>query len=146
VERFAERPVRFPKNAPADFYTTGQCCACNVPEEAAPDLLAPLEDGNLDTYFVRQPRTSDEIERACKAITVCCANALRYGGADPEIIRRLGNRHAHCDQVLPGGPVRFPGEPCVSWSTAREAARPPPQPQPVAAWRRWLSRWVGGAG
>ena len=42
-----------------------------------------------DTFFVKQPKTPDEVERACRAIDVCCANALRYAGDDPAIIRRL---------------------------------------------------------
>jgi hypothetical protein len=85
---------------PGDFYTTGMCTACGAPEADAPDLLAPLGDDNHDTYFVRQPRTPDEVERACRAVEVCCASALRYGGRDPAIIRRLGNDPEYCDHLL----------------------------------------------
>jgi hypothetical protein len=92
--------VRFEKNIPGPFYTTGQCMACGAPEVEAPDLLAPLEGDNLDTYFVKQPNTPDEIERACRALISCCASALRYCGTDPAIIRRLGNTPTYCDQVL----------------------------------------------
>lgn len=94
------RLPRFPLNVPGDFYTTGMCTACGAPEADAPDLLAPLGDDNHDTYFVRQPRTPDEVERACLTIEVCCASALRYGGRDPSIIRRLGNDPEHCDHLL----------------------------------------------
>ncbi len=101
-----QHPQRFPKNVPGAFYTLGdiykdgawcgQCLSCGVPEAEAPTLLAPLDDGNSDTYFVRQPETDDEIEQACSAIEVCCADALRYGGTDPKILARL-RRTGCCD-------------------------------------------------
>lgn len=97
--------MRFEKNASGDFYTTGECLACDAPEFEAPDLLAPLDDKNSDTYFVKQPKTMEEIERACRAIEVCCVEALRYGGTDPKIIRRLGNNPIYCDNLLSGGLV-----------------------------------------
>jgi hypothetical protein len=99
---------RFRKNVPGPFYTTGDCLACDAPESEAPDLLAPLIGDNGDTYFVRQPTTPDEIERACRALEVCCVAALRYGGTDPNIIRRLGNEPDYCDRLLPGGPIPRP--------------------------------------
>lgn len=95
-----EKPQRFEKNVPGDFYTTGDCLACDCPEHEAPDLLAPLKNGNYDTYFVKQPETPDEVERACRAIEVCCVCTLRYGGKNPGIIRRLGNNPEYCDFLL----------------------------------------------
>ena len=109
---------RFRKNVPGPFYTTGDCLACDAPEQEAPDLLAPLTGDNLDTYFVRQPTTPDEIERACRALEVCCLVALRYGGTDPKIIRRLGNEPDYCDRLLPGGP--FPRH---DWLAEESASR-----------------------
>lgn len=103
-----ETPIRFEKNVAGDFYTTGDCLACDAPEYEAPDLLAPLNENNCDTYFVRQPETAEEIERACRALEVCCVAALRYGGTDPKIIRRLGNDPEYCDHLLPGGLVDRP--------------------------------------
>lgn len=100
-----ETPARFEKNVPGDFYTTGECMACDAPESEAPDLLAPLEGDNYDTYFIKQPETA---ERACRALEVCCVAALRYGGTNPEIIRRLGNNPEYCDHLLPGGLVPRP--------------------------------------
>lgn len=99
---------RFRKNVPGPFYTTGDCLACDAPETEAPELLARLDDENCDTYFVRQPTTLAEIERACRALEVCCVAALRYDGTDPKIIRRLGNDPEYCDHLLPGGPVPRP--------------------------------------
>ena len=87
-----QNPRRFPKNADGPFYTTGyecnasqdspaiwcgDCLWCEASEHEAPDLLAPLNDDNLDTHFVRQPQTPEEIERACRAMLVCCVAALR---------------------------------------------------------------------
>lgn len=86
---------RFHKNAAGLFYTTGQCLACTMPESEAPSLLAPLNDENSDTYFIRQPETAEEIEAACRAALVCCVSSIRYGGRDPNVIRRLGNREEH---------------------------------------------------
>lgn len=109
---------RFPKNAPGPFYTTGECLACSLPEQEAPDLLAPLDDANSDTYFVRQPETPEEIRRACDAAHVCCVSAIRYAGTDPEIIRLLGNSEEHCDNRLPGGPLESDSE--SDWRWKRE--------------------------
>lgn len=109
---------RFPKSVPGPFYTTGECLACTVPEQEAPDLLAPLDEENSDTYFVRQPQTPEEVQRACFAARVCCVSAIRYGGTDPEIIRLLGNREEYCDHLLPGGPLRLDGESDSRWKRA----------------------------
>jgi hypothetical protein len=119
------RLKRLPKNAPGPFYTLGyychgrwcgECLACEAPEAEAPDLLAPLKDGNQDTYFLRQPATPDEIERACRAIEVCCVAALRYAGTDPAIIRRLGNTSMHSDYILVRSRPVFVGESrCLRW-------------------------------
>ena len=119
-------PHRFRKNVPGPFYTTGDCLACDAPEHEAPDLLAPLTGNNADTYFVRQPTTPDEVERACRALEVCCVAALRYGGTDPNIIRRLGNEPDYCDRLLPGGPIPHPDwlaeESTSSYETKKQIA------------------------
>ena len=122
-------PHRFPKNAPGDFYSMGDCMACGAPELQAPELLAPLGGDNHYTYFVRQPETPEEVERACRALESCCVRELRYGGSDPAILRRLGNDPEHCDRVLPGGPVPRP-----DWmKEIREAAARPR--------KRWWRFW-----
>ena len=92
---------RCPLNVAGPFYTSGDCLACHLPEDVAPDLLAPLTNENHVTHFVKQPQTPDEIERACKAIEVCCVADLRYGGTDISIIERLkGN---NCDHAIRKG-------------------------------------------
>jgi ferredoxin len=112
-------------NAAGLFYTTGECMACGAPEDEAPDLFAPLEGENFDTYFVRQPSTPEEVERACRAAHACCVNAVRYGGTDPAIILRLGNRPQYCDHLLPGGPVRLPNENEQQWALVQPKPRWP---------------------
>ena len=116
ADNYYVHPRRFPLNAPGAFYTTGRCyqetarseggvawhgdcLQCEAPELEAPELLAPLSDENLDTYFVRQPETPTEIELACRALQSCCVGALRYGGKDGSIIKRLGNSPEYCDYV-----------------------------------------------
>jgi hypothetical protein len=93
-------PPRFAKNALGPFYTTGGCLACGAPEAEAPELFAPLEGENYGTYFARQPLAPGEVERACRAAEICCVKAVRYGGGEPVIIRRLGNSPEYCDHPL----------------------------------------------
>src|SRR5437870_8981674 len=115
-----QHPRRFPRNVPGPFYTLGHvavcgnwcgdCLACEAPEAEAPDLLAPLTNGNIDTYFIKQPKSEREVDRACQAIDVCCVAALRYAGPDPAIIRRLGNTAENTDYILVLGRLVFVGE------------------------------------
>lgn len=95
-----DHPHRHPLNVPGPFYTCGGCMACEAPEAEAPNLLAPLGPTNIITHFVRQPTTPDEVERACRAISICCVTDLRYGGTDPKIIRALGNDPSACDYLI----------------------------------------------
>jgi hypothetical protein len=112
-----EHPLRFPGNAEGPFYTTGHQCRatndpasptvwrgdclwCGAPEAEAPTLFAPFDDTYTDTYFVRQPSTLDETEKAIMAARVCCVSAVRYGGRDCEIIAKLGNDPAICDYIV----------------------------------------------
>lgn len=102
---YFQHPDRFPKNVSGPFYSLGvltaegkwcgQCLSCMAPESEAPTLLASLDDENSDTYFVRQPQSVHETEQACRAAEVCCVAAIRYGGRDPRVIRRLGAEY--CD-------------------------------------------------
>jgi hypothetical protein len=92
--------ARLRKNVPGEWYTTGECMACGAPEDEARELLSPLSDEDLETYFVRQPETPAEVERACRAAQVCCVSALRYGGRDPAVIQRLGNTPEFCDWLV----------------------------------------------
>lgn len=112
-----QHPLRFPLNVNGPFYTTGQltghhvdpntprrwcgnCLWCGAPEAEAPTLFAPFDETYKDTYFIRQPTTPEEIDQAVSAARVCCTFAVRYGGRDPEILRKLDNSPEYCDFVL----------------------------------------------
>lgn len=98
----AWHPERDKRNVDGDFYTIeGGCLACMLPEGEAPTLLNDDKD-ECDIFFVKQPQTKEEVEQACSAIDVCCTEALRYGGKNKEIIKRLGNNPAYCDYNLEG--------------------------------------------
>jgi hypothetical protein len=130
----ADHPHRLEKNAPGDWYTTGECLWCGAPELEAPELLHPLTDDDLETYFVRQPATPAEIERACRAASVCCVTSIRYGGRDPELISRLGNTGEYCDFVVDD----------VGALRAAPPWHPPASPRPVASApnrRHWWQLW-----
>jgi len=94
---------RDPRNAPGPFYAVEKLClSCGLPEDEAPDLLANLKETGGDTYFVKQPTTPEEVERACAALDVCCVKALRYAGDDPAIIQRLQKWSAECCDASEG--------------------------------------------
>ncbi|HEY4372130.1 MAG TPA: ferredoxin [Burkholderiales bacterium] len=91
----ASRPsiLRMERNcqdAPGDFYTTGECLSCEVPESLAPECLAPLDSLCCDTHFLRQPSTPEEIEQVRKAAESCRVGAIRYRGGNVAIRDRLG--------------------------------------------------------
>jgi len=105
-------PNRTSKNIAGDFYTTGywhegeeggDCLDCLLPESEAPELLADIESLDTYTHFVRQPSDEVELEHACGACEVCCVSALRYGGTDTFVIKRLGNNPEYCDYILHEG-------------------------------------------
>ena len=124
--------ARVEKNAPGSFYAVGGCLACGAPEYEAPELMSTLDDDNWETYFVRQPETPEEVEHACRAIEVCCLATLRYGGRDPAVIRRLGNRPEYCDHLLTDGPVRMPWETDAQWLKVQQELEQP---------KRWWQFW-----
>lgn len=123
-EEYFIHSSRFPKNVAGPFYSLGaqtsdgtwcgECLSCMLPQAEAPDLLAPINDDNSDTYFIRQPQTEEEIERACEAAEVCCVSAIRYGGKNRKIIERLGPEY--CDyEVLRNEETRIRKLPKKKW-------------------------------
>jgi hypothetical protein len=97
---YYHHPERDPRDVPGPFYTREQCLACASPQGCAPTLLSKLASNDLDTFFVRQPETAEEVEQACAAILICCVSDLRYGGQDPAIIARLGNTPEYSDFLI----------------------------------------------
>lgn len=86
------------ENRGGDFYTdVPTCLICDIPHEAAPDLMAYVQHPG-DTWphcvFTRQPRTPEEIERAIDAMCASEVCGIRYGAADPDILRQIAARGA----------------------------------------------------
>ena len=81
-------PERHPLNR-GDFYSMySACTACGAPQAEAPELIA--HGGDYDTcFFRRQPATEAELDQAIQAMMVACTNALRYGGTDERVLKRL---------------------------------------------------------
>lgn len=95
----AARP-RHELNAEGDFYVEKDgCTLCGAPEVEAGGLIGHSEDG---CYFIRQPQTEEEIEQAINAIAVSCVSAVRYGGTDQKIIKKLHELDlaTECDHEL----------------------------------------------
>ena len=96
---------RYPLNAPGPFYVVnGACITCMVPEHYAPTLMGFYEDpgkgGRSHCFFKKQPSNPMETDQALNAVIGSCCNALRYGGNDPDVIKRVPPRL--CDQHTEG--------------------------------------------
>jgi hypothetical protein len=92
-------------NVAGPFYVLeGQCIACGAPEHEAPALMSNEES---HCYFRRQPITAEETNRAIWALWASCCGAVRYGGQDPEVLRRLAElgEAERCDHPPPGNLV-----------------------------------------
>jgi len=98
-----------------------------APEVEAPEVLSPLTDDDLETYFARQPVTTAEIAHASRAAEACCVTSIRYGGRDPAVIRGLGNSDEYCDFIVKDDGELHPAPP---W-------RPPPTLPPRRRWWRF---------
>ncbi len=71
------------------FYVEKDACtACGAPEAEAPGLIEH-NVGSGECYFKTQPKTDDEIGQAINAVMVSCVDALRYGGKDENILKRM---------------------------------------------------------
>ncbi len=91
---------RHPLNAEGDFYVEKDSCTlCGAPEVMAKGLMAHSNEG---CYFIKQPISDEEIELAVSSIAVSCVRAVRYGGNDQKIIKRLYDLgcESECDFLL----------------------------------------------
>lgn len=93
---------RHPLNAIGDFYVLdGDCIACESPEAGAPELVGHVEE-NYHCFFRRQPETPNELERAINAVANGCSGAVRYGGTNSNVLRRLAELRScdACDHTI----------------------------------------------
>ena|SRR5580700_3116964 len=97
--------TREPENAEAisafgDFYVQDACCmSCGVPQAIASDLVGWTNENLTQCYWLKQPQTTEELDRAIKIIHTQELGCHRYGGKDPAILRRLPAED--CDHVQP---------------------------------------------
>jgi hypothetical protein len=99
------KPEPHPLNVPGPFYVeAGLCMLCCVPEHEAPDLIGFYKDPTgthreSHCYFRKQPQTPEELERAIAATRLACCGAYRYGGSNPEILKRLRQAGVAVEQI-----------------------------------------------
>jgi hypothetical protein len=104
--------ARCSENRGGDFYSDcGSCLFCDLPFVHAPELMAYVkhpDDSAPHCVFTRPPRTPEEIGAAIDAMCDSEVCGIRYGGDDPEILRRIAQRRhprgqAATDRPLPSG-------------------------------------------
>lgn len=82
-------------NVPGPFYVCDGCCtACDVPFHGTPDLFS-YDDQN-HCYVSKQPESKSDTTRMIRTLLSSELECIRYGGSDPEVLRRLaesGNAH-----------------------------------------------------
>ncbi len=96
-------PKRDSLNAPGDFYVEdGVCMTCMAPHQEAPQCMG-FDESRNHCFIRKQPSTDEEVDRAIRAVFSSCIGAIRYGGNDSKILRRLGEMGAwdRCDNTLP---------------------------------------------
>lgn len=78
-------------NVVGPFYVEDDCCTmCGVPPHFAPALFG--ENDHEHCYVQRQPETAEELEAMLSVIAIQELGCVRYGGADPAILRHLVER------------------------------------------------------
>jgi hypothetical protein len=97
-----------PKTALATggFYVEEGCCvSCGVPQMVAPELVGWTEEESPSCYWIRQPETADEVNRAIRIIREQDLGCHRYSGNDPAILKRVPREE--CDFFHPGRAWRY---------------------------------------
>ena len=86
--------------ARGDFYVQEGCCtSCGVPQSIAPELVGWTDEKLPSCYWIRQPETAVEVDRAIKIIHTQELGCHRYSGEDPAILERLPREE--CDLFSP---------------------------------------------
>jgi hypothetical protein len=104
--KFARRERKIVKrmtpheNHLGDFYLQDTCCtSCGVPQAVAPDLVGWTNQNPAQCYWIKQPKTADELDRAVKLFHTQELGCHRYSGNDAAILARLPAED--CDQLRP---------------------------------------------
>jgi hypothetical protein len=73
--------------------------SCGVPQSIAPELVGWVGDKSGHCYWIRQPETADELDRAIKILHTQELGCHRYSGTDPAILKRCPPED--CDHLRP---------------------------------------------
>jgi hypothetical protein len=83
-----------------DSYVQPGCCmSCGVPQSVAPDLVGWTNENLTQCFWLKQPQTAAELDRAIKIIHSQELGCHRYSGSDPAILQRLPAED--CDHFRP---------------------------------------------
>ena len=80
-----------------DFYVEQACCtSCGVPQAIALELVGwRNQNQQLNCYWIKQPETADELDRAIKILHTQELGCHRYSGSDPAILKRCPPEDCH---------------------------------------------------
>lgn len=71
------------------FYLQADCCiTCGVPQAEAPELVGWTEQ-KASCYWIRQPETLAEVDKAINVLNSQEVGCHRYSGNDPYILSRV---------------------------------------------------------
>jgi hypothetical protein len=86
-------------NTDGPFYVVdGECIACGAPESEAGGLMS--HDGSGHCFFKTQPKSSQQVDAAIRALWSSCCGAVRYAGKDQSILTRIAElgECSKCDE------------------------------------------------
>jgi len=91
----------------SDFYVEEGCCfSCGVPQSIAPELVGWKDEAELlSCYWIRQPSTPEEVDRAIKILHTQEIGCHRYAGKDRAMLKRLPAEQ--CDHLHPETAFRY---------------------------------------
>ena len=87
---------------------------CGVPQAVAPDLVGWTNEIYPQCYWIKQPKTSDELDRAIKIVHSQELGCHRYSGSDPAILQRLPAED--CDHIRPDLRLKLKPQPYFATS------------------------------
>jgi hypothetical protein len=88
-----------PRSAPGDFYVEDGCCLSGgVPHVVAPDLVGWVDTKLRHCFWIKRPKTLEELTRAIAVLRTQELECHRYAGRDPGILKRIAPEN--CDYPL----------------------------------------------